>query len=261
MRPGSLHNSGQGPPHAGPGIRRRWLLRALPAAAVFAAATRARGAIADGELVLACDITLGPVMRAAANAYGGVTGQRVNVFPTEPGLILQQLERDVQNDIIATRTTTIDAAVKAGIVAEGVAQGAWLNRLVVAAKRGAPPAPGKPIAITDPSPASDMDSLGILARLAMLPTNTLGVIDSDEVVALVLAGTARAGLLHMTDVRAHPELEIMTVVSDDVEPPFDYAAAVTRLARRANPEGFVQFLTTSQAGALLAPLGLETKTS
>jgi molybdate transport system substrate-binding protein len=106
-----------------------------------------------------------------------------------------------------------------------------------------------------------MDGPAVLARLGMLPTQTLGVIDTDEVVALVIAGTARAGLLHMTDLRAHTELEAIAVVADDIQPPFIYTAAVTKLARRPSPAGFVEFLMTAQATALLASLGLETSSS
>lgn len=245
----------------GPSIGRRRLMQALPAAAMLAAATRARAAIAGGELALACDITLGPAMRAAAKAYADMTGAKVNVFPTEPGLILPQLERNVQNDIVVTRVAMMDAAVQTGIVAPGAARGAWRNKLVVAAKRGAPVSQDKPVAAVDPSPVSDMDGPAILARLGTLPASILGVIDTDTVAALVLDGTARAGLLHMTDLRAHSELEAVTVVADSVQPPFVYAAAVTRLARRSDPAGFVAFLMTLQATALLASLGLETSSS
>jgi molybdate transport system substrate-binding protein len=261
MRPGPLHEAGQIPARTGAEIGRRWLLRALPAAVVLAAATQARAASSGGELVLACDTTLGPAMRAAANLYANVTGTQVNVFPTPPGLILPQLQRDVQNDIVVTRVATMNAAIQASVVAQGAAQGAWHDRLVVAAKRGAPPVPGKPIAVCDPSPACDMDGLAILARLAMLPAATLGVLDSDAVAALVISGQARAGLLHMTDVRAHPELEVINVVPDDVEPASIYAVAVTRLASRPNPQGFIEFITASQGIALLATLGLETPSS
>ena len=129
-------------------------------------------------------------------------------------------------------------------MAQGAARGAWRNPLVLAVKRGAPPASDKPIAVSDPTPGSDMDGPAILARLGLLPTPMLGVIDTDTVAALVLNGTARAGLLHMTDVRAHPELQVVRTVSPAVQPPIAYAAAVTKLARRPDPAGFVAFLLT-----------------
>lgn len=261
MRPGPLRDAGQVPARTATGIGRRRLLLALPALATLAVATSARAASDGGELVLACDITLGPAMQAAANAYAGSAGQRVNVFPTEPGLILPQLEHDVQNDIVVTRVATMDAAVQAGIVDKGAPLGAWRNRLVIAALRGAPSVASKPIAATDPSPVSDMNGPSILARLGLLTAGTLGVIDTNEVAALVLAGTARAGLLHMTDLRAHPELQVISDVSDDVEPAFVYAAAVTNLGRRPGAAAFIDFLMTSQGSVLLAAHGLEPASS
>jgi ABC-type molybdate transport system substrate-binding protein len=236
---------------------RRRLMQALPAAAMLAVATPARAAVNIADLVLACDTALGPAMRAVGNAYANLKGVRVNVFPTGPGLIVPQLERQVQNDIIVTQVATLNAAVQAGVVAPGAARGAWTNRLVVAAKRGAPPMQDKPIAVSDPTPASDMDGPSILAQLQVRPVAMLGVIDTDTVVALVLDGTARAGLLHMTDVRAHPELRVIRIVSDDIQPRITYTAAVTELARRPKPADFLDFLVTEQATALLTALGLE----
>ena len=43
----------------------------------------------------------------------------------------------------------------------------------------------------------------------------------------------------------------MRPVPSDVPPPLIYAASVTRLARRPNPEGFVEFLATKEAKAML----------
>ena len=261
MRPGALRDAGRCPERTGLGIGRRRLMRMLPALAALAVAPPARAASPDGELVLACDITLGPAMQAAADAYAGATGQRVNVFPTEPGLILPQLEHTVQNDIVVTRLATMDAAVQSGIVGKDAPRGAWRNRLVVAALRGAPAIPAKPIAAVDPSPVADMNGPIILERLGLHPAATLGVIDTDEVAAVVLAGIAGAGLMHMTDLRVHPELRVVSEVSADVAPPIVYAAAVTTLARRPGPAAFIDFLMTSQGTALLAAHGLEAASS
>jgi molybdate transport system substrate-binding protein len=240
-----------------PAMHRR-LMQALPAAVMLAAAKPARTAVNVADLVLACDTTLGPAMRAIGDAYANLKGVRVNVFPTAPGLIVPQFQRQVQNDIVVTQVATLSNAVQAGVVAPGAARGAWTNRLVIAAKRGAPPLPNKPIAASDPTPASDMDGPAILARLQLRPIVMFGVIDTDTVATLVLDGIAGAGLLHMTDVRAHPELQVIRVVPDDIQPPIAYAAAVTRLARRPDPAALCEFLLTDQATALLISLGLET---
>jgi molybdate transport system substrate-binding protein len=50
---------------------------------------------------------------------------------------------------------------------------------------------------------------------------------------------------------------VIRPVPAEAQPPLLYAAAVTRLARRPNPEHFVAFLTTREAGDILAAAGLE----
>ena len=112
-------------------------------------------------------------------------------------------------------------------------------------------------AVTDPSPASDIDGPALLARLAIKPARTLGAVDTDEVAFLLTTGAAQAGLLHMTDVRADPRLAAVRPVPAEAQLPPLYAAAVTRLARRPNPEDFVAFLTTREAGDILVAAGLE----
>jgi ABC-type molybdate transport system substrate-binding protein len=79
--------------------------------------------------------------------------------------------------------------------------------------------------------------------------------------ALALTTAARAGLLHMTDLRADPERRIHSEVADAVEPPFVYAAVVTTLARRPGPAAFVDFLMAAQGSVLLAAHGLEKASS
>ncbi len=106
-----------------------------------------------------------------------------------------------------------------------------------------------------------MDASAILAKLQLPANDVLGVVDTDTVVALVRDGTARAGLMHMTDVRAYPDLAVVREVPDTIQPPVAYAAAVTKLAYRPDPDGMVAFLLTSQATALLAALGLEAPSS
>ena len=100
MRPGPLREVERFPGQIAMGIGRRRLIQALPAAAILAVVPRARAATSGAALVLACDTTLGPVMRAAATVYANATGEQIFVFPTPSGLILPQLEREVQNDLV-----------------------------------------------------------------------------------------------------------------------------------------------------------------
>jgi hypothetical protein len=49
-------------------------------------------------------------------------------------------------------------------------------------------------------------------------------------------------------------------VPAEVDAPLLYAASVTRLARRPNPNGFVAFLATKDATEMLVAAGLEPAT-
>ena len=227
--------------------------RTLP---LLALAAIGSPALADTvDLSVTCDTTLAPALRKAAAAYKAQTGVHVFVFPTGPGLILPQLVRDIQNDIVVTTTTTLEQAVQAGIVAAAV-RAQWRNPLVIAGLRGAASS-DRNFAAPDPSPASDIDGPALLARLDVRPKRILGAVDTDEVAFLLNTGSAQAGLLHMTDVRADDRLVVIRTVPAEVHTPFLYAASVTRLARRPDPQGFVGFLAAKDATNMLAAAGLE----
>lgn len=235
-------------------VARRRLLCGLPFLAFAATAAPAR---ADSPgLAVTCDTTLAPVLRKAAAAFKARSGVPVFVFPTGPGLILPQLVRDIQNDIVVTQVSIMQQAVRDGVVASIPKRATWRNPLVVATPRGTNAAEGV-FAASDPSPASDIDGPAILSRLGVRPERLLGAIDTDEVAFLLATGAAQSGLLHMTDVRADPRLDVIRKVPADVQPPVIYAASVTRLAGRPKPEGFTEFLTTPEAIALLTDGGLE----
>jgi len=207
------------------------------------------------DLAVTCDTTLAPALRQAAAAYKAKTSVRVFVFATGPGLIVPQLVRDIQNDIVVTQTTILDQAITAGVVA-GPVHPVWRNALVIAGPLGATDV-DRIFAAPDPTPASDCDGPALLARLGIRPAHILGAVDTDEVAFLLNTGAAQAGLLHVTDVRAHPRLAAIRPVPPDIQPPFRYGAAVTRLSRRPNPQGFVDFLTGSDGAAVLSAAGLE----
>jgi Bacterial extracellular solute-binding protein len=227
--------------------------RALPLLALAAVSTPA---VADTtDLAVTCDTTLAPALRKVAAAYKARSGVRVFVFPTGPGLIVPQLVRNIQNDIVVTQTTILDQAVQAGVVAAAV-RAQWGNPLVIAGLRDTAPI-DRVFAAADPSMASDIDGPGLLARLGIRPTLTMGAVDTDEVAFLITTGMAEAGLLHMTDVRAEERLAVIQPVPAEVQAPLLYAASVTRLASRPNPEGFVTFLAGKDAMDIFAAAGLE----
>jgi molybdate transport system substrate-binding protein len=228
--------------------------RALPLLALAAATASARADTVD--LAVTCDTTLAPALRKVAAAYKARAGVRVFVFATGPGLILPQLVREIQNDIVITQTTILDQAVQAGVVASAV-RAQWRNPLVIAGIAGAAPNDAT-FAAPDPSPASDIDGPALLARLHINAKRTLGAVDTDEVAFLLTTGAAQTGLLHMTDVRTDERLAVIRQVPAEAQPPLLYAASVTRLAGRSNPEGFVAFLGAQEATTILTAAGLET---
>jgi hypothetical protein len=179
------------------------------------------------------------------------------VFPTGPGLILPQLERNIQNDILVTQTPVLDQATQQGLIAD-VAAARWRNPLVIAALPGGSVL-DQTLAVTDPTPAADIDGPAVLTRLGLKPRRVLGAVDSDEVAFLIANGSAQAGLLCMTDVRANG-LEVIQTVPTDIFSPVVYRACITRLADRPNPGGFLAFLGTQAAVRVLSDGGLEVVT-
>jgi Bacterial extracellular solute-binding protein len=226
--------------------------RALPLLGLAAAMAQARADTID--LALTCDTTLAPVLRRLGAAYAAQTSSRIFVFPTGAGLILPQLERNIQNDILVTQTSVIEQATRQGLIAN-VSAASWRNSLAIAGLRVGS-ALDQTLAVTDPTQASDVNGPAALIKLGLKPRRVLGAVDSDEVAFLIANGSAEAGLLHMTDVRAHG-LEVIQPVPANVRAPVIYRACITRLAGRPNPQGFLAFLTTPAALRVLSDSGLD----
>jgi molybdate transport system substrate-binding protein len=234
-------------------VARRLVVAAAPVA--LAAPFVAAGAVTT-DLAVSCDLAAAPVVRAAGVAWRARAGVRVRVFPTPPGLLLPQLERTIQNDIIITQPTVIDQAEAAGLVTPGQRAGPWRNRLVLAAARE-PAGPAGSVAAPDATPGSDIDGASVLRRMGTVPAPLLGVIDTEAVAWMLTHGGARTGLLHRTEVVADPRLVVVSAVPDEAWGPILYAATVTRLARRGDPAGFVAFLGSDDGVAVLRAAGLE----
>ena len=234
------------------GVPRRRALLSVISLVVGAAAARAE----TRDLALTCDTTLAPSLRKAGAAYTARTGARVFVFPTGPGLILPQLERAIQNDIVVTQVSILDQVRQAGLLVASPSGPRWRNPFVIAGPAGASDIAAA-FAVPDPTPAFAIDGPALLAKLGIKPARLLGAVDTTEVANLLTSGAAQAGLLHLTDVRANLRLEVVRPVPPDIQPPRLYAASVTKLARRPDPESFVQFLASSEAAGLLVDNGLE----
>ncbi|HEX2942095.1 MAG TPA: substrate-binding domain-containing protein, partial [Rhodopila sp.] len=184
------------------------------------------------------------------------SGLRVRIFPTPPGLLLPQLQREIQNDIIVTRLESLDAAKQAGLLTPDQPTGSWRNRLVVA-EPARPTGSAEAFAVPDPSPAADFDGAAILRSMGSAPPRIVGVIDTEAVAWLLRHGGARQGLLYQTEVTADGQLRVAAQVPDNASLPIIYAAAVTRLTRRPNPGAFIAFLGSADGQAAFRDAGLE----
>lgn len=235
-------------------VSRRGLAAIIPAVVLSSAGTTLSQTTTD--LAVTCDTAAAPAVIAAARAYRQKTGVRIRVFPTAPGLVLPQLEREIQNDIIVTQIAIIEQAERAGLVQPGGRSGPWRNRLVTATAKN-PSAPDGTFAVPDPSPASAIDGVAILHGLGLAPGKVFGVIDTDAVAWLLTNGGARQGLLHQTEVNADDRLQALAPVPDQAWPPILYAATPTKLARRGDPAGFVSFLGSPEGQTALQAAGLE----
>jgi molybdate transport system substrate-binding protein len=234
-------------------LGRRPLMLAAAALPVFARLARADTI----DLALACEAPLAPALARAAAAYRRRTGVRVRIFPTSAALLLPQLRHDAQNDILAARTSLLEDG--ADLIGNGPRTATWRNPLVLAGRSGATLAgigPGA-VAVPDPLPGADIDAAAVLAALALKPTRVMGAANTAEVAFLLTSGAAVAGLLHLTEVRADPALAVLAPVPGEAYPPILSAAVVTKLSGRPNPAGFIAFLGTEEAVALLADAGLE----
>ncbi len=230
----------------------------LSVSAVFALApVMARAAFTTSDLAVSCDAEAAPAVRAAGLAYRARAGIRVRVFPTQPGLLVPQLQREIQNDIILTRTGIIDAAERVGLVSAGGRSGPWRNRLSIVEATDQQ-APAATIAVPDFTPFIGVDGPAVLQAMSMTGDKIEGVLDTDTVLAALHEHRVRRGLLFQTDIAtAADKLRIVAPVPDSAWPPVIYQAAVTKLARRGDPAAFLMFLASKEGQAALAQAGLE----
>jgi hypothetical protein len=86
-------------------ISRRAVFATMPLVAISSLAVAE-----TTDLSLACDTAAAPALQRAADAFWARMGVRVFVHATTPGLLLPQLERTIQNDILVTTPARLDLA-------------------------------------------------------------------------------------------------------------------------------------------------------
>ena len=265
-----------------PGRRYLFRLPLLVAGAVALAATSGRAAGATGEapsgraaipdVTISCDPTLQSAVKRVGARFTAETGAPVHVFSAPPPLLVAQLERDVQIDILLTLAETLDDAARRGVVQPTTRVAGWRNRLVVASLAEHAPSPALSdvsgvadllgsgrFAVTDPTIAATIDGPAVLDRLGLrtkLAERLIGAANSDEVVFLLTSRTARFGLVHVTDVRADPRLQVVAMVPLSAHAPIVYAAAATSVMKSPNTENFLHFLVSGPAEQALVDAGL-----
>jgi ABC-type molybdate transport system substrate-binding protein len=224
--------------------------RALFAAAPVAAMAMVTVAAAETtDLALTCDAAAAPAVRKAAAAFTERSGVRVRVHPTSPALIVPQLSREIQNDILFSQIAILDAAQQAGLAEPGGRTAVWRNRLVVAAG-----GTGDVFAIPDATPASGINGAAVLRGMGLAPAKVQGMVNTGAVAWALANGQAGQGLLHSTEAAG---LRVTATVPDSAWPPVLYAATVTRLSGRPNPGAFLVFLASPDGQAVLHAAGLE----
>ncbi|MDE2515981.1 MAG: substrate-binding domain-containing protein [Rhodospirillales bacterium] len=228
---------------------------AAPALGLLAVAAAPAPARADmtTDLVLATDPALAPALRAAAAAYRRQSGVRVHVFATPPQLILPQLQRTVQNDLVFTGLPVLSALQAAGLLA-GAPGPAWSNPLVLAGARVVPITATTRLARPDASDGSAIDGAAVLAAIGLGGNPAIGAIDTPGVAWLLHQGAASAGLVHASLLGGLHRLRPVPVSASG---PVQVAVALTRLARRPHPERFLAFLAGPDGRASLRHAGLQ----
>lgn len=254
-------------------MRRRGLGRAalVAGAASMLPGLAARADISPApDIVVYCDPALRATIEHVGRLFTASNGARVNVFCAAPALMLAQIERVVQNDVLVTQATWMDEAMRRALIKPSTRIPLGANRLVLAVsgQATAPPLTDRaairgligagPLAIPDPTTGTTVDSAGALARLGFsdpLPFKTVGAIDTEGVAFLIRTGAVNVGLLYRTEAQAGSGLAPVALLPDKSLVP--YVAAITVLTRRPNAEAFMDFLHTPGATSRLTSAGLE----
>lgn len=219
-------------------------------------------------VVVYCDPTLKPVLRAAAAGFGAP----VILFAAPPALSIGLLAHGTQDDLLITTPAMAAQAASAGVLAGGDTPPRWRNHLVLAGLRGqggrlagldaaavlARLGDGR-FALSDASPAATIDGPAVIDALGLtgaLAGRTVPAVDTGEVGPLLRSGAARIGLCHRTDVRADDGIEEIAALPDASYPPIAYCVRRTRHAWSMNMDAFETYLASPDGAARLGRLGL-----
>ncbi len=240
-------------------LKRRAALRAIalsPMAIGPGGPAHADGSTAPNVIVY-CD----PPLRGAIGSVGRGFDVRTNVFCAAPWMMLAQIERTTQNDILVSSPAALDEGERRQLVKPGdrVTIGNDRLALVVGADQAGANDPraligAGPLAMPDATALTTIDGVAALARFGLTapyPFQLMGAADGEDVGFLVRSGAARVGLMHATEARTWG-LSIAALLPD----PIPYAAAISAVTRSPNAGRYLEFLRTAQARARLREAGL-----
>lgn len=225
------------------------------------------------DVAVFCDPTLRFAMRDVGRLFTARVHAPVHVFCAPPRLMLAEIARDTQTDVLITLSSTMDEAARLGLISAGTRIETWRNHLVFAARAGGggresqsmDPATIRGLlenghlAITDPTAAATFDASAVMTRLGLqdaLAGQLIGAANTDDVAYLLTTGAAQLGLLHLTDVRANADLSVVVPLPEGSYEPIAYAAGATFHVKSPNAMGFLSFLRTPEATARLRAAGL-----
>lgn len=221
------------------------------------------------NVVVYCDPALRAAIEDAGRAFTAQAGARVNVFCAAPWMMLAQIERVTQNDVLISGTAALDEAAARGLIKPETRLPLGRDGLVLAARIGGASTPrtgaeairaligAGPLAIPDATSLTTIDAAGALARIGLSPPydfKILGAADEADVAFLVASGAARLGLVPVTAARADPVLTEAAVLPEGA--PLSYEAAISVITRSPNAARFMDFLRTKEARARLGAAGL-----
>jgi molybdate transport system substrate-binding protein len=223
------------------------------------------------DLVVYGEPTLKPVLNALGCLWRAQGNSRVHVFVAPTDLSFEQIARETRCDVIfALAGPVTDAAEERELFDADSKIAVFSNALVLVGREAAPGSgtdiraiiAGKRLAIANP----DRDvagSHGVVAlRAAGVALDPAGknvrVAESAAGVLQLLADRrADLGVVYASEVVTNPQFNILARFDTASYPPIVYMAAQAAHADdEADSEGFIDFLSTSEAMAAIAAAGL-----
>jgi ABC-type molybdate transport system substrate-binding protein len=191
----------------------------------------------SGDVTVFCDLFLKPAILTLSGLAG------FGIYPLcAPGpAMVAQLIRHTRNDVLFSLAPTIDAAMAAGLVVPSSRIGGLTNQLVLAGSQRAGAAgldqaglqallAKSRVAVTDDTPAANLDGRAILAANNLTAAQIQGVATTADAAFMVTSGAADLGLIYLTDALADSHLTVFATLN---APP-----SVTRCAAAVNAHAF-----------------------